>query len=242
MNISNELAHCSTDFVYFTENFVKILHPKRGLIPFKQYDYQKRMINHIENNRFTIMTKFRQGGFSTEILLWFLWRGMFKFGESLIFMSGTDRDSTDCHDLVERVIEWLPEGIRPILAKNNSHCIRFGTGSQIMFRTPEAIRGLAVNWLVINEAAFIKNMDNHWKSMFPTIAAGGNCVVLSTPNGLGNWFQQTYYNAVEKKNSFSVFRAEYTEHPDYSNEKWVAEMKMNLGDKYWEQEIMQNFV
>ena len=42
-------------------------------------------------------------------------------------------------------------------------------------------------------------MEQHWKAMYPTISTGGQCIIISTVNGLGNWYQETYYNAKRGK-------------------------------------------
>ena len=51
-NTKYELEKCANDFYYFCENYVKIIDINRNLVDFKLYDYQKRYINEIENNRF----------------------------------------------------------------------------------------------------------------------------------------------------------------------------------------------
>ena len=49
-----ELEACAKDFIYFCTNYVKIVHPKKGLIPLELYEYQKRLIKTAEDNRFVI--------------------------------------------------------------------------------------------------------------------------------------------------------------------------------------------
>jgi len=68
------------------------------------------------------------------------------------------------------------------------------------FMTPEGARGLAITYLVLDEAAFIPGMEDYWKSMYPVVSAGGNVIVISTVNGLGNWYEQMYTQAKNKKN------------------------------------------
>jgi phage FluMu gp28-like protein len=53
--------------------------------------------------------------------------------------------------------------------------------------------------LIIDEAAFIEKMDDHWKAMYPTLSTGGNCIAISTVNGIGNWYEETYTKAQDKK-------------------------------------------
>ena len=57
-----ELVKCSKDPEYFLKNYVKILHPDKGWIPFILYPHQKRMLKEFQQNRMVISKVFRQGG------------------------------------------------------------------------------------------------------------------------------------------------------------------------------------
>ena len=39
-----EYQKCMDDPVYFISNYVKVTHPVRGLVPFKLYPFQKRIL------------------------------------------------------------------------------------------------------------------------------------------------------------------------------------------------------
>ena len=95
---------------------------------------------------------------------------------------------------------------------------------------------------MIDEAAFIDNMSEHWKAMYPVVAAGGNVEIISTVNGLGNWYEETYHEALAGKNFFNVIDLDYWEHPLYANPKWAEEARANLGPKGWQQEILRDFL
>lgn len=58
----DELKRCRKDPIYFIENYVKVVHVDRGLIPFKLYPYQKKMIQAYADNRKVITMLFRQAG------------------------------------------------------------------------------------------------------------------------------------------------------------------------------------
>jgi hypothetical protein len=57
-----ELMHCVDDPLYFISNFMKIQHPTQGALPFIPYEYQKRMINGMHQNRFSVLLTARQMG------------------------------------------------------------------------------------------------------------------------------------------------------------------------------------
>lgn len=238
-----EIIKCSQDFSYFCHKYVKILHPMRGLIPFVLFKYQRRTINDYETHRFNIISKFRQGGLTTVTLLWGLWRCMFQLDQQIMLISKTDREATDIGMMADRACENLPEWLKPKKdAKWNDHLKMFtDTGSALKFYSPEAARGKSVTFLIVDEAAFIPDMDKHWKAMWPILSTGGSCTLISTVNGLGNWYQQTYHDAKDQRNKFHVIELDYWEHPDYNDEKWVAEQRAQLGDKGFRQEVLREF-
>jgi len=238
-----ELIKCSNSFFYFCHKYVKILHPMKGLIPFVLFKYQRKTINDYENNRFNIISKFRQGGLTTVTLLWGLWRCMFQLDQQIMLLSKTDREATDIGMLVDRSCENMPEWLKPKKeAKWNDHLKMFtDTGSALKFYSPEAARGKSVTFLIIDEAAFIDDMEKHWKAMWPILSTGGSCTLISTVNGLGNWYEETYRDAKEGRNRFHVIDLDYWEHPDYNNSSWVEEQKAQLGEKGFRQEVLREF-
>jgi hypothetical protein len=239
-----EIVKCCNSFFYFCHKYVKILHPMKGLIPFVLYEYQRKVIRDYENYRFNIISKFRQGGLTTVTLLWGLWRCMFQMDQQIMLLSKTDREATDIGMMVDRSVENFPEWLKPKKdGKWNDHLKQFTlTGSALKFYSPEAARGKSVTFLIIDEAAFIDDMDKHWKAMWPVLSTGGSCALVSTVNGLGNWYEQTYHDAKDKRNKFHVIDLDYWEHPDYNDEKWVEEQKTQLGEKGFLQEVLREFL
>jgi hypothetical protein len=130
--------------------------------------------------------------------------------------------------------------------KWNDHLKQFpDTGGALQFYSPEAARGKSVTFLIIDEAAFIPDMESHWKAMWPVLSTGGSCVLVSTVNGLGNWYEETYTNAKEGKNKFHVIDLDYWEHPDYNqknNPKWADEQRAQLGGRGFLQEVLRSFL
>lgn len=57
-----EYIKCAKDPVYFIENYVKIVHVDKGLIPFTPYEFQKEIIRKADQDRFVICKMPRQVG------------------------------------------------------------------------------------------------------------------------------------------------------------------------------------
>ena len=54
IKLKQEYKRCKLDPIYFISNYVKVVHPVRGLVPFKLYPFQKMIVNCLEDNRFNI--------------------------------------------------------------------------------------------------------------------------------------------------------------------------------------------
>jgi hypothetical protein len=69
--------------------------------------------------------------------------------------------------------------------------------------------------LILDEAAFIENIDTIWAAAFPVISTGGSVIALSTVNGVGNWFHRQYTGARRGENSFHAIDINWKDHPQY---------------------------
>jgi len=240
-----EIIKCCHSFFYFCHKYVKILHPMKGLIPFILYKYQHKVIHDYEDNRFNIISKFRQGGLTTVTLLWGLWRCLFQLDQQVMLLSKADKEATDIGMIIDRACEHLPKWLAPDKknGKWNDHLKMFTeTGSAIKFHSPVSARGKAVTFLIVDEAAFIPDMETHWKAMWPVLSTGGSCTLVSTVNGIGNWYHQQYIESKEGRNKFHVIDLDYWEHPDYNNPDWVEEQKAQMGEKGFLQEVLREFL
>jgi hypothetical protein len=230
--IIDEYKRCHESFSYFCENYIKINHFRHGLINLKLYPFQQRLIDAYEGNQFVIGTKFRQGGFTTITVIYGLWRCMFYMDQVFNVYGKTDREAIHLGKIAAKAIQNLPDWMQPKMDRNTQHEKKFTeTNSQLSFYTLFAAKGRSCTHIYIDEAAYIKDMKEQWMALYPTLACGGRCYVLSTVNGMGNWFEEMYHAAVEKENHFHVYEAHYSEHPDFQNEEYLAKIKGNLGEK-----------
>jgi len=239
-----EVIKCAKSFFYWCHRYVKILHPTFGTIPFVPYKYQRQVIREYENKRFNMISKFRQGGITTLTVLWGLWKCMFQKDQQIFVLSKTDREALAAGEIAKRAMDNFPYWLYD---QNNSditkHEKKFDDiGSKICFYTPEAARGKSATYIIIDEAAFIDKMEDHWKAMYPVIATGGHIEIISTVNGIGNWYEETYHEAEAGRNFFNIINLDYWEHPVYANPDWAQAMRANLGEKGWEQEVLRNFL
>jgi hypothetical protein len=73
------------------------------------------------------------------------------------------------------------------------------------------------------------------------LATGGDCIALSTPNGVGNWFHRMWVGAENGENLFNPIKLHWTVHPDREQD-WRDEQTQQLGDKQAAQECDCDFI
>lgn len=242
-----EIYKCTKSFSYFCHKYIKILHPTKGLVPFVIFKYQKRVIQDYDNNRFNIISKFRQGGLTTVTLLYGLYKALFTLDFSMMLISKSDREAVEAGYIADRAVENLPIWLAPKKdGKWNDHLKQVTeTGGSLRFYSPEAARGKSVAFICLDEAAFIDDLDKHWRAMYPVLATGGRCAIISTVNGTGNYYYELYMGAKEQRNKFHIIDIDFHEHPFYNSRKnpeWAEEQRAQLGEKGFLQEILRVFL
>jgi hypothetical protein len=233
-----ELSKCCDDFPYFCENYVKVNHPTRGLIPLKLYNFQENLVEIYNKEQFVILTKFRNGGFTTVSAIWGLWQCLFQSDKNVMIGCCTNRNAEEIYkNIINPVINALPEWMCSSIGKNNLHHIEFKeNNSNLLFHNMEPAKGRMIDCLIIDEAAFHKNMEEKWKAIYPCL---DKCFILSTVTGMNNWFAKTYHAARAGENKFKVFYVDHMEHPDHTD-NWCKEMRESI-ETGWNQEILQKF-
>jgi len=257
-----EFKRCADDPIYFISKYVKVTHPVRGLVPFNLYPFQHRILDNLQKHRFNILRKFRQAGCTTIAASYSLWMVIFQKHKSVIILSKGDSESTEVLDRIKLMYEELPMFLRPGVAEDNKHTLKLKTGSVIKSRPSgkQSGRSLAGSFLIIDEAAFIEAIDTIWAAVFPIISTGGQAFVISTVNGIGNWYHDVYQAAISGENSFNSIDIRWQEHPEYNYNpdyehlyeimrekgldihKWEETTKANMPMKQWLQEYECSFL
>ena len=118
----------------------------------------------------------------------------------------------------------LPSWLRGKTVEDNKLSLRFANGSQIKATsaTADAGRSEALSLLVVDEAAFIEHIDSIWTAAQQTLATGGDCIALSTPNGVGNFFHKTWAAAEAGESNFNFIRLPWQLHPE-RDQSWRDE-------------------
>ena len=185
------------DPVYFMRQFCYIQHPLKGKIKFDLYEFQESTLSDLRDNRYNVILKSRQLGISTLTAGYALWCMLFNEDFNVLVIATTQDVAKNLVSKVQIMNENLPSWLKTIITTNNKLSLKFKNGSEIkaISSASTGARSEALSLLIVDEAAFIRNIEEIWIASQSTLSTGGGAIVLSTPNGIGNWFHQIWVDA-----------------------------------------------
>lgn len=250
MGVSNkqtqvkEIIKCGKDPIYFINHYCKIQHPKHGLLKFNTFDYQDDCVGAFKEHRFNIVLKARQLGISTVTAAYATWLALFHRDKQVLIIATKRPTAVNFIKKVKAIISHLPAWLKisPTVT-NNTQAIEFASGSSIKAvpTSDDAGRSEALSLLIIDEAAFIKNFDELWAGLYSTLSEGGNCIIISTPNGVGGQYHKLYTDGELGVNDFNTIRLPWFVHPN-RDEEWFEKECKQLSKRKIAQELLCDFV
>lgn len=194
-----ELDKCSTDPIYFIETYCKVVHTKRGAVPFKLFEYQKRLIRAYHENDRVIAMLSRQVGKTQTAAAFLLWFACFHDTKHILVTSNKGRGAIEIMDRIKFMYEELPWWLKPGLEVYNRLSITFDNRSIIEAQatTENTGRGLSIALLYSDELANVppKIQKAMIVSLSPTLSNGGKWIITSTPMTNEDRFSQIWFNA-----------------------------------------------
>ena len=230
--IREEYIKCAQDPSHFMRKYCNIQHPQRGRIIFNLYPFQAKVLNLWQNNPFSIVLKSRQLGISTLAAGYSLWLMLFHKDKNILCIATKQDTAKNMVTKTKFMFDNLPSWLKVPADENNKLTLKLNNGSQIKATSAasDAGRSEAVSLLIIDEAAFIENIEPIWASAQQTLATGGGAIVLSTPFGTGNWFHKTWVRAESNENdSFLPIKLPWYVHPE-RDQAWRDKQDVELGD------------
>jgi hypothetical protein len=241
--IQQQYAMCAKDPVFFMKQYCYIQHPKRGKIKFNLFPFQEDSLTELRDNRYNVILKSRQLGISTLSAGFALWCMLFKEDFNVLVIATTQEVAKNLVTKVRVMHDNLPSWLKGNIEADNKLSLKFKNGSQIkaVSSATTGARSEALSLLIIDEAAFIRNIEEIWIASQATLSTGGGAIVLSTPNGVGNWFHQTWADAEADINGFHTIKLHWTVHPE-RDQAWRDQQTQLLGERGAAQECVCDFI
>ena len=212
-----EWRKCASDPEYFIRTYVWIESERdpRGREPFGIWDYQQKSLDAYMKQRFVIILKARQLGFTTLAMAYALWQCLFKPRANILLISKS-QDSADKNlGMARFMYSFLPEWMKargPELdgdaAKQMIFRFTDGTNNRLksFAGTKTAGAGETASLVILDEFALMDDPASTYRTIKPTTDAGGSLIIISTARGGTNMFAKIYREGKRGTNEFhSIF-------------------------------------
>lgn len=238
-----EIIRCGKDPVYFINTYVKIQHPTRGLVPFDTFDFQDKCLQDFASFKHNIVLKSRQLGLSTLVAAYAVWLSIFYKDKSILVIATKLPTAQNFVRKVKVALQFLPQWLMlPKIISENKSEIKFDNGSSVTAipTSEDAGRSEALSLLIVDEAAFIRDFEEIWAGVYPTLSAGGNSIIISTPNGVGGQYHKLWVEAESGLNEFNAIKLSWDCHPE-RDESWYKKTQSNMSKKKFAREYLCDF-
>lgn len=230
-----EIKKCHENVLYFCQQYIYL----NGTKKFVPYDYQQRLLEHLEDFDLTAFSKFPLGGFTQTLLSYSLWKCLFYEDQKVVWYVQNRKIAIDMMEILNAMIKKIPRwlvgstsGIRKLSEKDFKD-----TNSRISFYWDCSFMNADI--IIIDDAAFIKNLSVIFPEIFSKLLPNGKCILCSTLNEIDDWFYNFLDEAKKELNGFFVFRSQYYENPNY-NKNWERSTKSVIGANAFEMKYEQN--
>jgi len=246
--IKQEYAKCMTNYDHAIKKYCKVEHPMKGIIPFMLYPFQSKTLSEFTKHRFNIILKSRQMGISTLVAAYALMQMIFRDNYKVLVIATTQDVAKNLVHKVKIMYNKLPSWLKEKAISENKLELAFANGSSIkaVSSSGNAGRSEALSLLIIDECAFIDNIDDIWTSAQMTLATGGDAILLSTPNGVNNLFHDLWSKAESNISengidAFNPITLKWDLHPE-RDQTWRDQQTANLGIRQASQECDCDFL
>jgi len=241
-----EFIKCKQDPVYFARNYVKIVSLDEGLVPFKPYDFQEKLISNFHQNRFNICKMPRQTGKSTTSVSYLLHYALFNDSVNIGILANKAATARDLLGRLQTAYENLPKWMQQGILVWNKGSLELENGSKILAASTSAsaVRGMSFNILFLDEFAFVPNhiADSFFASVYPTITSGKSTkvIIVSTPHGM-NHFYRLWHDAEKGKNDYVPTDVHWSEVPG-RDDVWKEQTIANTSEQQFKIEFECEFL
>lgn len=242
----DEYIKCSKDPIYFSKKYVKIVNVDEGLINFKMWPFQEKMLKLFKDNRFVITKCPRQVGKTTTTVAYMLWETIFRDSQNCAVLANKGSLARDILAKYCLAYENLPMWLQQGVVTWNKGNVELENGSKIIAASTSssAIRGGSFNIVFLDEFAFVPTniAEEFFNSVYPVISSGKKTkiIIVSTPNGM-NLFYKLWMDSINKKNNYVNFEIHWSQVPG-RDEKWKEETIRNTSQRQFSQEFETEFL
>lgn len=173
----------------------------------------------------------RQVGISVISGIYAVWVVNFNIAQEILIVSKTKVDAQKFKAKAMLTYDALPSFLKCKATRDgqNLTTLKLTNSSELVVRaqSPDAGRGGTWSLVILDEAAFMPYAEEIWDSVFPALSeSNGRAIVISTSNGVGNWYHKKWIEAEEGNNDFHPLYVPWWKSPGRSN-PWLEKIEKN---------------
>jgi hypothetical protein len=197
---------------------------------FDLYDFQREAAEAYFSNKYVVVLKSRQAGFTTLGMAYAMWQSIYKpGGATVLVLSKTQVDARANLQMVKHALSFMPgwyvRRMPELEAESNDRMVfRHADGSmsqlECLVATERSGASRTADLVVADECALWSKPSDTMRSIAPatdaaSAAAGEEAVMLvfSTARGGSNYFANLYRDAAAGKNQYKSIFVPWTRNP-----------------------------
>lgn len=215
------------DFQYFAYRCLKIRTKTDGVVAFELNSVQKDLLEkfytamQLKGRVRFIILKARQMGLSTFIEALLYWWTIYHKGTKSLVLTHLDSATKELFEITRRYHEKCPEAFKPPANRDSTNELAFqGIDSAMKTATAgnkNVGHGSTIQCLHWSEVSRSKHQAEMTSGIMQAVPSGeGSMIFLeSTANGIGEYFHQTWQEAVRGENEFTPIFYPWTAMAEY---------------------------
>jgi len=231
-----------------------------GFVKLNLYDKQKDIINGYIEDHYVIILGSRQTGKTTVTYAFIIWLLIFHGNYRVGILMQSDTTVKGGIKEVYDIYNCLPSWLQETCIIDNTKEKVFNNGSKLLGfaidpKNPDGIgRSMKVDFMLIDEAAFIVNIDKAYRALKPVTSRRHlrlknnelpyGTVIITTPNGTfgtGKWYYDFWTDSLKEINNFKAIKFHWSSVPEYDDE-WFADTTSDMTERDINQEYELKFL
>jgi hypothetical protein len=226
---------CNTKDIHdFIKNF------RFGKSKENKYDYypfERKFINHIMTFRFTITLKARDSHTTSLLAMYTAWRIL--NGNDVVYISRRQEMNFIFCQMVQDIL--IRSGNNQFrFSKREIHNINGNGKLYTRTASPDSLRGIRPDDIIVDEAAYIDNLNSFLGAGMTSLKTGGKCILVSSPND-ENDFEKIWRDALRGDDNWQPFLIRYLDNPKHTIES-LNKLKEIYDEDSLKREVYCEFV
>ncbi|WP_273484730.1 terminase large subunit domain-containing protein [Desulforamulus ruminis] len=205
----DKLKIINADFQLWAKNFVKIVDNEGKEIPFILNEQQDYFYQNMD--KFNIISKSRQLGFTTYSLAYCLWLACTRSNTNCLIVSYNVESTQSIFERLKQMYASIPDKYKPGERRNNRMELLLENNSRIIVKTAGVKslgRGMTLQYALLSEFAFYNDeqQKDTLVSLEQSLAKNedSKIVIETTSNGY-NYYQKLFMNAYKGNSKYKSF-------------------------------------